>query len=326
MLRREASNWLARLEGGGGPEVEQAFRRWYDADPAHAAAFERVRRSYASAGLLRHSEHAQERSLSPETAPISSPQPRWALAAALAAVLLVPGAILVTQGGLSPVETRNTVLLASAVGEIRQVALEDGSMVTLDTATRIEVDLDRSKRRAIVREGRARFEIAPDPRPFIVEIASAKVTSGPAVMDVERVGDHMRVEILSGSATASQDRDGQQASPVTVGAGQGFSSDQERGTYPLTNDRSGWTRGMLQFDGTPLSDAVALANRYSEQKIVLASGAEQLRVTGAFKAGDQAGLAKSLAEAFRLKLGRTSAGHFVLSPQSVSTPKQKNGG
>ena len=71
--------------------------------------------------------------------------------------VLVPGAILVTQDGLWPIETRNTVLLASAVGEIRQIALEDGSRVKLDTATKVEVELGRSERRAVIREGRARF-------------------------------------------------------------------------------------------------------------------------------------------------------------------------
>lgn len=321
MLRQEASSWLARLEGSSSPEVEQAFRLWYEADPAHAAAFERVRRSYASAGLLRHSELARDRSFAPETTPVTSPQPRWALAAAIAVALLVPGAILVTQGGLSPAETRNALLLASAVGEIRQVALDDGSKVTLDTATKVEVELGRSERRAVVREGRARFEVAADSRPFIVEAAPATVTSGPAVLDVERLGDHARVEVLSGSATATLDSGGHRGSSVNLGAGQGFSSNQELGTYVLTSDRSAWTRGMLQFDGTPLAEAVALANRYSQQKIMLRSGIEQLRVTGAFKAGDQSGLAKGLAEAFRLKLGRTSAGDFVLSRQPVSTPK-----
>lgn len=325
MLRREASTWLARLEGGSSPEIEKAFRRWYEANPAHAAAFERVRRSYASAGLLRHSELARERSFAPETPPASLPQPRWALAAAIAVALLVPGAILVTQGGLSPAGTRNALLLASAVGEIRQVVLADGSKVTLDTATKVEVQLGRSERRAIVREGRARFEVASDPRPFIVEAAATRVTSGPAVLDVERVGDHARVEVLSGSATATLDSDRQQGSSVNIGAGQGYSSNQEPGTYALTSDGSAWTRGMLQFDGTPLAEAVALANRYSQQKIVLRPGIEQLRVTGAFKADDAAGLAKSLAQAFNLNLERTPIG-FTLSSRQLSRPEKKNGG
>lgn len=325
MLRREAATWLARLEGGGSPEVQQRFRRWYEAHPAHAEAFDRVRHNYESAGLLRRSELARHRSLSPERPRVSSPQQRWAVAAAIAVALLVPGAILVTQGGLSPGGTRNAVLLASAVGEIRQVSLEDGSKVTLDTATKVEVELGRSERRAVVREGRARFEIALDPRPFIVEAAPARVTTGPAVLDVERFGDDARVEVLSGSATATLNSDGKQGSSVNIGAGQGFSSGQEPGTYVLTSDRSAWTRGMLQFDGTPLADAVARANRYSQQKIVLRPGIEQLRVTGAFKAGDAAGLAKSFAQAFELKLERTPTGNFVLSLQPGLAPK-KNGG
>jgi transmembrane sensor len=326
MLRREASNWLARLEGGSNGQVEQDFQRWYHADSAHAEAFDRVRQSYASAGLLRHSELARDCSPSSARPRISSPQPRWALAAGIAVALLVPGAILVSQGGFSPVQARNTVLLATAVGEIRQVALDDGSKVTLDTATKVEVELGRSERRAIVREGRARFEIASDPRPFIVTTASAIVTSGPAVMDVERLPDGARVEVLSGSATASIGSADQNGSPVTVSAGQGFTSGQQPRTYNLTSDRSAWTRGMLQFDGTPLAEAVALANRYSDQKIELASGAEQLRVTGAFKAGDSAGFAKGLAHAFDLKLDRTRTGGFILSRQPVSTSKKKNGG
>ena len=324
MLRREASSWLARLEGGNGPEVEQEFRRWYEADPRHAEAFDSVRRSYASAGLLRHSELARERSISPETPRASSPQPRWALAAAIAVALLVPGTLLVTQGALSPTETRNTVLLASAVGEIRHVSLEDGSRVTLDTATKVEVELGRSERRAVVREGRARFEIAPDPRPFIIETALTEVTGGPAVLDVERRGAAARVEVLSGSATASLDSAGQQSS-VTVAAGEGFSSGHPA-PFRLDADRSAWTSGMLQFDGTPLAEAVALANRYSERKIVLAAGAGQLRVTGAFRAGDIAALAKSLAKAFDLKLERTRSGDFHLSPLVNPGARKKNGG
>lgn len=324
MLRREASVWLARLQGGNDPETEAAFRRWRESDPAHAAAFERVKRSYASAGLLRHSELARDRSLQTELPRGRPQQPRWALAGAIALALLVPGAILVGQDGLSPFGTRNTVLLASSVGEIRRVTLEDGSKVTLDTATQVAVDLGRSERRAEVREGRARFEIAADARPFVVEAGTARVTSGPAVLDVERRGDEARVEVLSGSATASLDSAGQQP-PVTVGAGEGFSSGQ-LGPFPLDADRSAWPSGMLQFDGTPLAEAVALANRYSDRKIVLAAGAGHLRLTGAFRAGDIPALAKGLARAFDLKLEHTRSGDFRLSPRLSSTARKKNGG
>ena len=83
MLRREAAGWLARLQSGRDPGVEAKFSRWYEADPAHAAAFERVRRSYDQAGLLRNLDLP---SLQPsDAAPASTVRsPRYALAAALA--------------------------------------------------------------------------------------------------------------------------------------------------------------------------------------------------------------------------------------------------
>lgn len=321
MLRREASAWLARRQSGSDADVERRFRGWFEASPEHADAFERVNRSYESAGLLRHSELARDRPLE-ERAPRASTQPRWAFAGAVALAVLVPAAILVTNGGIIPIGTRNTVLLASAVGEIRQVTLEDGSKVTLDTSTAVEVALGRAERRAIVQKGRARFEVAPDPRPFIIEAGAATVTNGPAVLDVEALGEHARIEVHSGSATASRDSSPPEAAAVRVDAGQGFLSDREPGTYALTNDRSAWTKGMLQFDGTPLGEAVAAANRYSERRIIVRGDLHQLRVTGAFRAGDTIGLAKALAAAFNLSLIQAADGKLILS----SAAQKKNGG
>ena len=321
MLRREASAWLARLQSGNDAEVERRFRVWYEARPAHANAFERVRRSYESAGLLRHSELARDRSWE-ERAPRASTQPRWAFAGAAALAVLVPATILITNGGVGPIGTRNSLMLATAIGEIRQVTLEDGSRLTLDSATAVEVALGRSERRAVVQKGRARFEVARDTRPFIIEAGAATVRSGPAVLDVEALGEHSRIEVHSGSATASLRSNTQEAAAVRVDAGQGFSSDREPGTYALTRGRSAWTKGMLQFDGTPLDDAVAAANRYSERRIIVQGDLHQLRVTGAFRAGDTIGLAKALAAAFNLSLIQAADGKLILS----SAAQKKSGG
>jgi transmembrane sensor len=89
---------------------------------------------------------------------------------------------------------------------------------------------------------------------------------------------------------------------------------------------SDWTRGMLQFDGTPLSEAVALANRYSDRHILLVGGLGALRVTGAFRAGDTAGLAKALAAAFGLSLQQNADGNLLLSRTTSPQAQNKTGG
>jgi transmembrane sensor len=320
-LRREAAAWLARLQSGREHDVELRFRRWRDADPRHAAAFDRVRRSYEQAGLLRHSPELAWTRHEPA---IAKPrwQPRPALAAAAALVILVPLGALVIRGGLVGFGGTEAVMLMTNVGEIRQVNLADGSKVTLDTSTKVEVVIGRSRRSAHLRYGRARFQVAQADEPFVVETASATVTAREGIVDIEQVGQQGRVEVLAGAADVrgpDQDR----ASHVALVRGQGVSANSsgtERSNFVTPSPD--WTRGMLQFDGTPLADAVALANRYSERHIILVGDLDALRVTGAFRAGDSAGLAKALAAAFGLSLEQHPDGNLILS-RSVPRPLQK---
>jgi transmembrane sensor len=319
MLRREAASWLARLQSGRDPGIESKFRRWHDADPRHAAVFDRVHRSYEQAGLLRHSSILVS---GKEQRAIRKPEwiPRPALAAAAAVVVLVPIALLLVGGDGLPFGGTNAVMLMTQVGEIRQVKLSDGSRVTLDTSTRVEVEIGRSHRGARLKYGRARFQVAQAGEPFLVETASSTITTREGVIDIEQVAKQSRIQVLAGVADV-RGSDQDQTSRVTLGAGERVAVNpggaEQKSAVPSVPD---WTRGMLQFDGTPLADAVALANRYSERHIILVGDLAALRVTGAFRAGDTAGLAKVLAAAFGLSLQRRADGDLVLS-RHIRPPK-----
>ena len=325
MLRREAANWLARLQSGRDPDVERKFERWRKADPRHAEAFNRVRRSYERAGLLRHSHMVASGELEPaSTAPRWQPRP--ALAAAAAVIVLVPIAALLVRTGELPFGSTDTVMLMTAVGEIREVSLADGSKVTLDTSTKVDVEIGRSRRSARLRYGRARFRIAPAATPFLVETASAKVSARQGVIDVDQGAGQDRVEVLAGAADVRRS-DQRQTGHVPLAAGQSLTIDpggaERMGAVTPGPD---WTRGMLQFDRTTLADAVALANRYSDRHIVLAGNLSGLRVTGAFRAGDTGGLAKALAAAFGLSLRQDPSGNLILSRSASARPQNKTGG
>jgi transmembrane sensor len=72
---------------------------------------------------------------------------------------------------------------------------------------------------------------------------------------------------------------------------------------------------MLEFRNTPLRDAIAEANRYSSRQITISDPSiGELRVTGTFRAGDTAGLARSLAAAFVLRSDFEPRGSIVLRP------------
>lgn len=314
MLRREAASWLARLQSGRGADVERKFEQWL-ADPRHAETFDRVRRSYEQAGLLRHSPMAASGEHEPASA-TSRWQPRPALAAAAAALVLMPLGLLLIRGGDAPFASTDTVLLMTAVGEIREFSLPDGSKVTLDTSTRVDLEIGRSRRNAHLRYGRARFRIAPAAAPFLVETAGTTVSARQGVIEVEQGARQERVEVLAGAADVRRS-DRRQDRNVPLAAGRALTIDSS-GAERVGAVAPGaeWTGGMLQFDGTPLAEAVALANRYSHRHIVLAGPIGTLRITGAFRAGDTAGLAKALAAAFHLSLRQDPDGDLVLSPSA----------
>lgn len=322
MRRREAAKWLARLQSARDPDIERKFRRWREADPANAEAFERVRRSYEQAGLLRQSDTVESSTAVPSHPPAAR-SPRYALAAVLAGVVIIPTGTLLVLGG-SPLFARN-LILSTRIGEIREVGLSDGSKVTLDTDSRVEVELARSNRRARVTRGRARFQITAANVPFVIEAGKTVVTSSGGTLDVDQTTNPGRVAVMAGSAQVQSSRLTDQQD-VALGAGDALEA--SGGLVPRRNALSqpDWTRGILQFDQTPLVDAVEIANRYSRRPIVLHDDLGALRVTGAYRAGDTIGLAKALAAAFNLSLQSDGDGKLVLSPAAARDRGNKKGG
>lgn len=322
MRSREAARWLVRLHSGREPDIGPKFQRWRDSDPRNAATFERIRRTYEQAALLRHSTNVTARgeALGPRTQQWGL-RPAFAAAAALFVIVTI-GAFLI-RAERSAFAGTEAVMLATKVGEIRQVNLADGSRVTLDTDTRINVQISSSRRRALVTRGRARFQIARGSLPFVVETGTAVISSREGVIDVEQGVGRGRLNVLEGEAEVSPSESAQ-APQVALRRGQSLTvGPGEAERIELAPAVADWTRGMLEFDATPLADAVLLANRYSQRRIILIGDLGKLRVTGAFRAGDTVALSRAIAAAFGLSLRHGKDGDLVLSPPT-SSQDQKN--
>src|SRR3546814_13938260 len=94
------------------------------------------------------------------------------------------------------------------------------SLVTLDTDSRVEVVIDRSKRHALLRRGRARFVVAADPRSFTIQAGNGDVVTAEGAIDVGVDGNaHVELRLRSGSASvkARDTKDKQSESmPLTI--------------------------------------------------------------------------------------------------------------
>ena len=319
--RREAADWLARLQGPASDAERAAFQGWYEADPAHAEAYDRVKARYETAGLLAQTTMGRDRALSGRMR-VTGQRRTYAMAAGIAALLLFSAALLLGRPeALMPRAEAETLHYETAVGEIRQVSLPDGSGMTLDTDTRVTVTMRHDRRQVTIREGRARFDVArEDRRPFVVEAGEGRVTGQAGRFDVALHDGVATVQPIDGSVTLEHRGGSAAPGPLRLAAGQAVLISADGSRAPRQPGRSGalWPSGVLEFDATPLGQVVAEANRYSHAQIRLAEPSlARLRVNGTFRAGDSEGLARSLAAAFGLRLRRGEA--FVLHPGGPAT-------
>lgn len=323
-LRRAASDWLALMQGPVSDADRTAFQRWHDADPAHAEAYARVKARYESAGLLARSDLPRSRL---RREPAATGRRSYALAAGLAALFLLSGLVLFNSPITRPAAEGQFLVFATEIGEIRELALEDGSRMTLDTKSAVEVALRPDLRHVTLREGRARFNVsAADERPFVVEAARSRSTSRDATFDVVLSGSDATVTPVAGTVSVQSlvERGERPTALAAPGEAVQISAGGELREYRLSNPvASRWPSGMLDFDNATLDRVVAEANRYSRTQIRLAnSSLAGLRVTGVYRAGDVTGLARSLEAALGLRLERTEGGHFLLSGSGAAAPLQ----
>ena len=297
-IEQEASAWLARLRVGGRQDQE-AFEDWYAADPDHADAYDRVLDSWQAMNELSSSPVAPVRALD------------WRRLTAVAAILLVAllGLGFVTMRHKSDVNA--PVALETRAGEIRTVALADGSRMTLDTESSVHATFDAEQRKVQLVRGRARFEVAAQPRPFVIETGGGSVTTSAATLDIGFDGKSTSVGLLRGNADVSNGLQGAvlfHLSPgqkVTIG---------KAGVLPYPVRDQHWPGRMASFENAPLSEVVAVANLYGSARIEFAEPElGSLRFTGTFNAADSAGLAHMLAAMFKLKCDDSVAHRFILS-------------
>jgi transmembrane sensor len=314
-IRREASDWVVRLAEDASAEDHAAFRRWHDADPRHAEAYARLAGIWNQASRLSPLPAAGvQANLRPERPGVFG----FALAASLAAAILVSVLLLGSRWLPGPGSQQETMMFAAAVGEIREIQLPDGSRLTLDSSSRVEAVLTKAERKLTLREGRARFQVAHEARPFAVRAGSSEVVATGTLFDVSLIGGRTTVLLLEGSVEvrAAGSPQAQAPRPERLKPGQKLilagSAPAER--RQATSGDKNWPGPMLEFDRTRLDEAAALSNRYSKAQLRLGNERIRgLRVSGAFRVGDVAGLARSLAAAFELRVVTLPDGSLLLA-------------
>lgn len=306
-LRREAAVWIARLHSPERDErVDAGLRRWLNESAEHRAAFEQANELWEATARLPASLVPRN----PPVPPRATPAASWMKVGFAMTFIALIGAftlLMYKDGSLS-----------TGVGEQRILTLEDGSRISLNTATRLTIDYDGQARRVKLTAGEALFEVAKRPDwPFIVTAANRTITALGTAFVVRRGQDDLAVTLVEGKIAVDSVQPVAQA-PVlkiaTPGQRVTYSAGADaRVDHPNVDSLTAWRRGQVVLESTRLADAVAEMNRYSTVRLSLeGEGAGDVRISGVFRAGDSDLFARAIAETYHLSVTEQN-GTIVLS-------------
>lgn len=310
-----AAEWDARLRNPDCGDAERAaFRNWYAQDARNRQAYDLLQESV---GALQAAAGAPElRALRDDALNQRRRQPhrKYALVACLAVfAVMVPLAAGMLSGSPAP-EPDAPAYYATTIGQRSGITLEDGSVITLNTDSRVHVAYTEEARLITLLKGQALFEVAKDAeRPFSVTAGDQKVVALGTTFDVRLKDKDVEVILVEGRVeieeVAPPRRNKAPAPPVQLASGERLiASAQETAptvTQIDTSKATSWRDGYVTFEDTPLPEAIAEMNRYSTVRIV-SEGEEmaELRITGLFRAGQQARFTEALQVYFPIDVAR----------------------
>jgi transmembrane sensor len=343
-IDEQAAVWAAKVAGGSlTPDEQSRLDSWRSADIRHAGAFARAQAILLRVGRLQavgaealretireyssglrlpdvshdatDSSHGSAGAVH-ETLAKVAPARVWTrrrvlLTGSTAASLTAAGfagAALIWNDRLRPSEMSPPIMqFATRIGETRSVRLADGSVVTLNTNSRLSVAYTETARNIRLDHGEALFKVAKNKkRPFIVT-ASDTVVRAVGTSFTVRVLPERPVQVLVQEGVVEVVHRGVRGSkPVrAVAETQTVVSENApiavRTVPHIQVERNlAWRYGQIAFENETLADAAAEFARYSNTRIAVDPAISNRTITGMFAANDPVGFARVAASVLDL--------------------------
>ncbi|MEJ8567721.1 FecR family protein [Elongatibacter sediminis] len=353
LIYEESAEWCIALhEPGVSASVRREFGAWLRRSPVHVEAYLETAAAWHETDMLGKdltvdlaaadmdnavvSLHPSGRpgARAPQTpGPAKRKSRRRPWLAAAAVLIVTGGAILAGLGGFP--WSAGASAYQTAKGEQLSFTLADGTLVHLNTDSRLEIlDIDTERRVRLIR-GEGYFDVARDEsRPFIVTNRDAEVRVLGTEFNVRDSGDSTTVTVAEGqvevrqampAAAAPTPPDLSEPSAATTRQGPSrllLTPGQQaivREDLVLNPDLANlesvvaWRQRRLIFDGEPLASVVDEFNRYNALVIEIRdSHLSTLRINGVFNADDPESLLDYLQQYENVRILRSNNGHTLI--------------
>lgn len=291
-VARIAAQWFLRLHYGHPSDQErQAFEAWKSANEEHE-------RAWQLAGRLSDHLQALPRELSVATLE------RPALISRRTALGSITSMIVLASLGIALPRTRTygalTADLRSQPGVIEHHTLSDGSVITLNTDSAVDVQYTRTTRKLILRKGELFVATAPDTRPMVVESLYGAFAPVGTRFNIRQYADHDLLYVEEGKVNASLL--GMPDTSVTVPAGGRVRVSSTEVASDASLAAPEWINGILRANRMRLVDLLAELGRYRRGWIRCAQDVAELRISGVFQLNDIDAALAALAMSFPVEV------------------------
>lgn len=303
----EAADWLMRMSDGElDPAGRAEWERWRASTPARREAWARAQVLQGKLGGLPPALAL------PSLDRAHNPQRRVALGKLAALLALVPAGwagwqLAEDQGWAADYHT--------GVGQQRQLTLADGSHITLNTRSAIDVRFDAGVRLVRLLQGEILVQTAADTsplaRPFVVSTPQGRLQALGTRFSVREVAARTRLAVFEGAVRVELAAGG--ATGLTVGAGQrtDFSAQAFSPLHVADPAVSAWAQGMLMADNLTLGELLAELQRYRHGFVRCDPAIAGLRVSGAFPISDGQRTLAMLAQTYPVVISGHLNGYWI---------------
>lgn len=300
-----AAQWFAVLQSESVSEEDrQAWQRWLD-EPANARAWQRVEQ------ISGRFEPLASDPFGPQASALLQRQPTRRQAMKTLSVVL-GGGVLALAGSAMPWRSW-TADQRTAVGEVRDWRLPDGSQLWLNTDSAVDVAFESGVRNLALYRGEALIETRDEPRPLVLRTGEGSIKAHDAArFSVFQRDGVTQLSVFDG-AVEVRPASGRPRI-ATQGQEVGFDSHHVQADRPVQPGRHAWTTGVLLADNLRLDAFVAELSRYRSGYLGCDPRIASLRVVGAFPLADTDRVLDVLASTLSLQVNRRMPWWISLEP------------
>lgn len=281
---QQAAEWFATLRASAHPEQDhRQWQAWLDQREEHLAAWryvEDVSRRFAAV-----QDDAPGAMLALKAGRQRSRRRRQVLGSLAAAA----GVGLLGWGGWQHTPLRRMTLARlaqyrTAIGEMTDLTLPDGTRVWLNTASALNVHYTDQARQLELVAGEILIETAHDAnRPFVVEAGASRMTALGTRFTVSVAREASYLAVYDGRVALQAGSDRQ---VVNAGEQVSFGRDGPWRLEPASRAREVWASGVLLAEDIPLGALLDELARYVPGHLGASPDAARLRVVGGFPLRD----------------------------------------